>query len=61
MAYAREGAKLALCQRTHSELEETVKGNPSSRGRMQGLELRRLVGRTRERFYGKCPEGIRQG
>ena len=25
MAYAREGAKLALCARTHSELEETVK------------------------------------
>ena len=39
MAYAREGAKLALCARTASELEQTSQGSSGSQSRMQGLEL----------------------
>ena len=46
---AREGSKLALCARTGSELEQTVK-EIQAQGRMQGLELRCLVGRARGDF-----------
>ena len=60
MAYAREGAKLALCARTASELEQTVKEIQALESRMQGLELRCLVGGARPRFCCKRHEGIWQ-
>ena len=49
--YAREGAKLALCARTSTELDQTVGEIRALKTEAEGWSLRRFHGGFRPRVY----------
>ena len=49
MAYAREGAKLALCARPRSEIDQAVAEIHGLESGMRGMDMRRFCRRSRSR------------
>ena len=52
--YAREGAKLALCARTSTELDQTVGETPRAENRSRGLDLRRFLEDSAREFIASA-------
>lgn len=59
LAYAREGARLAICARTESELNETGSRDSKIESKRQRLVLRCLHRGFGESFCRRCYKRVR--